>query len=499
MIDEAEEIIDQEKDVWLSEPQTDVLMARTALILDMAGQGGGKTENIGFKSGHFITQFTEARGFIAANTHMQLNQSTLNKVFKVWKDFFNLTEYNPKTNPGGDYVMDKIPPDHFERFDNFKNWYGMICFKNGGLIYTGSLENFKAHDGKEFAWAELDETKDTKKEALTTVILARLRQYGLWALPDGSDHWDNKINKDDAVAQGWKSWNPCTIHTSPAEGGVDWIIEMFDLGSYEPDIRKALADPYSYYYRQDEERTVVIYQADWNEANLPPGFIKSRRAQLSENEQLKFIDGYPFSKTGSEWFPHFSRQKHVRPVEHQIGSATHLTYDFNVMPYVTQEAADVEYVSKWWHPIELRKSDEWEMGMEPLEVMQIRFFKEYCMKPPSNSTEHAAQAFKDDVEPETYPDVFIYGDASGKNRITGLGSLTQYRIITGILEPFLPNNWDRVPKANVAVNKRRDLLNRIFEGKIPEVEIIIDPGCTELIRDCEYVKQDAKGKFKEQE
>lgn len=495
-IEYREELVE----VLLSEPQTDVVNSRSPLVLDMAGQGAGKTDNIGFRSGFFITNFPEAKGFIAANTYLQLTQSTLNKAFKVWEKYFGLTEYDAKSNPDGDFVLDKQPPAHFKKFERLKNYNGTISFRDGCLIYCGSLDNFKAHDGKEFAWAELDETKDTKKEALTTVILARLRQFGLWTDDEGGAYWNNTISLAEAEANGWKSFNPCAIHSSPAEGGVDWIIEMFGLGEYDEEILEILSDTYQYFFKQDAQTTVVIYQTYWNEENLPPGYIESRKAQLNEGEQLKFIDGYPFSKTGGEYYPHFNRKVHVgREEYHKPGDLTHLTYDFNVAPYLTQIRMAVEYITRYWHEKEKRKVNEPEPGTVPFDVMRIAVYKEDLMRSPYNSTEHAAQAFADDVEPGTYPDVLVHGDSSGRNRITGLGNLTQYKIIEGKLLNFLPSNWMQVPLANMAVLKRRDLMNRIFEGKIPEVEFIIHDSCTETIRDFEYLKEhpDGSGKYKE--
>lgn len=485
-----------ELEVLLSEPQTDVIEARTALILDMAGQGAGKTENIGLSTGFMVTEFPKIKGFIGANTYLQLTQSTLNKAFAGWEKYYGLSEYDAKTNPGGHYIIDKAPPAHFIRYEKLKNYHNTISFRNGAMVYVGSLDNYKAHDGKEFGWAHLDETKDTKKEALTIVILARLRQYGLWVDSEGNAHFDEACTLDQAEERDWKSWNPCYIHTSPAEGGVDWLIDMFDLGSYEDDIRKTLSDPYKYYYREDDQRTVVIYQTYWNEENLPPGYIESRKSQLSDNEQLKFIDGYPFSKTGGEFFPSFARKKHVGKIKYEAGKTIHLTYDFNVMPYVTQIAAQVEYVTRWWCEKTKTKTMFPEQGRAQMDVMQIRFFKEYCLPSPLNSTEAACDAFINDMEDDNV-DVFLYGDASGRNRITGLPHLTQYKIIEGKLSRYLPNNFMRVPKANMARLKRRDLLNRILEDKIPTVELIIDEECKETIRDMEYVKLGVDGKVKE--
>jgi hypothetical protein len=44
--------------------------------------------------------------------------------------------------------------------------------------------------------------------------------------------------------------------------------------------------------------------------------------------------------------------------------------------------------------------------------------------------------------------------------------------------------------------KRRDLLNNIFEGKLPQVEIWIDEDCVNTIKDFEKVKLGPEGKVK---
>lgn len=486
-----------ERVIELSEPQSDVLAARTSLILDMAGQGAGKTENIAMRSGYFVTQFPKAKGFIAANTYLQLTQSTLNKAARGWQEYYGLTEYDPKTNPGGQYVIDRKPPAFFTCYERLKNYHNTISFRNGAMIYVGSLDNFKAHDGKEFAWADLDETKDTKREALSTVILARLRQYGLWSDQDGECHWDEECTPEQAEERGWKSWNPCSIHTSPAEGGVDWLIEMFNLAKKEEIIRKTLADPYKYFYDVDGELTTVIYQTYWNEHNLPPGHIEKQKARMSEAEQLKFIDGYPFSKTGGEFFPGFIRRYHVGKVPYLPGVAVHLSFDFNVVPYMTMLCAQVKYVTRYWDAEKRIKTAFPVQGAQPMEVMQIRLFKEFCMKSPLNTTEDTARQFIINYGFTTNIDVMVYGDASGRNRMVGLGSLTQYKIIEGVLGEYLPNHWNRVPLANMAVLKRRDLMNRILEGKIPEVELYFDEGMENTIKDFEYVKLGVDGKVKE--
>ena len=94
------------------------------------------------------------------------------------------------------------------KFEKYINYSNIISFDNGAIIYIGSLDNAKAHEGKEFAYAILDETKDSKEQDVKDTILTRLRQKGL-------------------VING-KEFNPLYILTSPAKvecikNGLSWI------------------------------------------------------------------------------------------------------------------------------------------------------------------------------------------------------------------------------------------------------------------------------------
>lgn len=499
----AEPVEELTTNIVLSKPQYEVFNASTRLVLDLAGQGSGKTKNIGISSGYLICEFPRLKGFIAANTHLQLSQSTLVRCFADWEEYYGLTEYDAKENPTGDYVVDKQPPATFTKFSRLKDYRGSISFRNGALVFIGSLENYKARDGKEFAWAHLDETKDTRKEALTTVILGRLRQVGLWH--DG-DSWvfDEDLDADTAAVLGWKACNPCYIHTSPAEGSVDWLLEMFKLIPYEKEIKATITDPTKYWKKVDEETTVIIYSTYWNEHNLPPGYIQGRLAIYSEEEALKFVWGYPFAKTGGEFYPSFSLPKHTRLTAIDPNRAMHISYDFNSSPYMTLILAQIQYVVKFWHEKERYKKLEPAPGLKPIEVMQIKICKEYCYTDPQNTTEQVTQGFIDDLKAmapgHTRSDIFIYGDASGRNSIPGLGALNNYKIIKDKLFNYINNDSMRVPLANAAVSKRRDLMNRILEDKIPAVELIIDERCTNTIKDFNFVKRDVDGgKFKQKE
>lgn len=485
--------------VEVSEPQAAVMNCRAALILNMAGQGGGKTTTIGYISGMMIEMFPELAGFIAANTYGQLSSSTLKAVFREWKKVFGWSEYHPKSNPGGDFIVDKVPPLHFERLDAFKDYHNIISFRSGAVIYLGSLDKYKAHDGKEFAWAHLDETKDTKEEALTEVIFGRLRQMGLWYDLMGN-MVGGKYTAEQAASLNLTAWNPCYIHTSPAVGIVQWINEMFELNPYEDEIRKrVLRKEKDYWYREWKGKAACIYSAFHNARNLPPNFLELQLGRMTAAKAEKLIYGLPFSKSGSEYFPYFERSKHVTTVSFTPGLNVHQTWDFNVVPYMTMLCAQMQFVKKWavvMKGVIVKKHDEpSEEGLEEIEVMQIRFYKEYCMKSPFNSTEAVCDYWERDHKEED-PEIYYYGDASGKNRIPGLGSLTNFKIIKDALERYTHNSSDKVRVPNVGPLKRRDLMNEILADKHPLTEILFDESMVNTIKDFETVKLGKDGKIK---
>ena len=499
---QLDEITLKRQPLNLSHPQASVYYARTPLVLDMAGQGAGKTENIGVQSGDMINRFPKAIGFIAANTYLQLSQTTLKKAMDTWRKYYGWDEYDKNDNPSGFYVIDKKPPAHFRKFTRLRKYNNTISFKNGALLFTGSLDNYLAHDGKEFAWAHLDETKDTKKEAVTQVILSRLRQAGLYYREETDDlYWID--DKKEAKKQGLTAYNPCCIHTTPALGGVDWIIDLFGLARLEPVISKTLANPDDYFYYVRKNVTVVIYQTYWNEANLPENYITNARLRLTDEEQKIFIEGNPFTKTGNEYFPEFQRSKHVFDnIRLDFTKRMHVMYDFNVMPYITQIVAQIDNVIKFYNKSTGEKVEfleGGEVGFEAINVMRIKICRELCKKPPENETEQACDALGLWLkENEFSGDIAVYGDASGHSRITGLASLTQYKIIKRILSKYFANDV-LAKKANISVLQRKKLMNRIFAGKFPEIEIYIDSSCILSIRDFEFLKQDVNGKFKEKE
>jgi hypothetical protein len=427
----------------LTKPQKYIAHSPRAINLFLAGMGSGKTYLAGIISAYLTINNPHVKGFIAANTYDQLNTSTLYRIKSVWDEVFHLKE-------GVHYVAGNKPHDKWIKeghyFDSYNN---IISFANGGVIFQGSLENAKSHEGKEFGWAILDETKDTREEDVKEVVLMRLREKGL------------KVNGRD--------WNPLFILTSPAK--VPWINEWFKLDEREGDIKARIYSAKDYFKDEYENKRIAISSTYHNLPNLPPNYIESKKFDLSTEQFNRMIYGDPFMKTGGEFYASFDRQQHVGSCEPIPGEAVHVSFDQNVVPYITANLYQI--VS--------------ENG-----VYLVRAFDEFCLPNPNNKTEKLCERII-----QRYGDLmhsgglYYYGDASGKHRDTR-GMENDYDIIERMFTPFISNTSNRVGSKNPGVNKRRMFINRIFERKLP-IRIMIDPICKNLICDLEYIKETPEG------
>jgi len=228
-------------DFWFSKPQRAVISSLRKFNLFLAGVGSGKSYLIGFLSALYLIICPKAVGFIVANTNRQLSQSTLSKVFKAWKLFFNLTE-------GIDYVVDVIPPKTFDtsRHEFKKNDYlGVISMRWGAYCFIGSLENAKAHDGKEPAWIMCDETKDSREEDFKEVIVPRARGEGMYIK-------DGKITGDPTG----KKHNPIYVMTSPSR--KQWLNTTWSLDDFQDEIKSKIFSKTDFFHKSWENKCAVL-------------------------------------------------------------------------------------------------------------------------------------------------------------------------------------------------------------------------------------------------
>ena len=435
-----------------------ILQSTAGNNLFLAGTGSGKTFLGGVLSINFITTFPEMRGAIFANTFDQLNTSTLFRIREYWGSI-GITEWS-KENPSGLYVSGKEPPLHWTKckrnFDRFNN---IISFCNGGLIFTGSLDNYMSHSGKEFAWCLLDETKDTKEEALKEVIITRLRQPGMYVV-------DGKASHTGLPEQ---QWNPLYCLTSPAR--VDWINELFELDKYIDEISAKIYSDKTYFEKEFNNKKVVISSTYHNVHNVGINYINNILANNTAERGKALVYANPFSVTGGEFYSSFDRLKHVKVFKYNPEIPLHLSFDQNSVPYNSCGISQVVNVKGVW---------------------ECRFIDEIALENPRNSTEEVCEEFM-----MRYPNhkagLFYYGDASGRNRSTMNKDFKHhYEVIEFKLRKYLSNNSDRTLISNPSITGRRDFINLIFEDKLP-IRIYFDESCKKMIADMMYVKQALDG------
>jgi len=438
-----------------SEPQKDIIFSSAAVNLFMAGQGSGKTHCAGIVSYSLISQYTMSVGLIAANTHSQLNRSTLNRVMQVWRDDFGVTEYNDRTGEGH-FTIGRIPPGHWNiGHHTFKDYNNIISFAWGAVVYVGSLENYKALDGIEIDWAILDETKDTKESAVKEVILGRLRASNM-------------------------PWNPLYIFTSPAK--VPWINEWFHLDEFIDEINAQIHSETTYFSKRIGPKFVVISSTYHNVKNLPASYIPNMKANLHEGLQDMLIYGNPFSKAGGEAYKQWSRQRQVGRYPYHPELAVFASFDFNVNPFMTCRLWQIHNVDG------IRKAIN---------------FHEICPKNPDNSTPKTAKLLTAYLQAVGHgAGLFICGDPAGKSKDTrDERGQNDFTIIMRELERFKPvlKIGSKAPPVVMRLNWINTIHERTATGEpYQDIEIYFDESCVNGINDYTYLKEDSDGTKKKE-
>lgn len=471
-------------DFSLSSPQEFVVTSTQQINGFIAGVGSGKTHVGGVISGYLIETFPYVSGFIGANTHNQLSTSTLYRMREVWRELFGWIE-------DIHYVMDKAPPQHFntERH-NFKNYNGIASFVSGAIVFIGSLENAKAHDGKQFAWAFLDETKDTREKDVKEIILARMRQLGIYIDEEGQlinetllqerillgeytrDELTNIIS-DTKSLEKIIPFNPLYILTSPAKS--EWLNEWFKLEDFREEIEDIIFSETEYFKKEFDDKCITISSTFHNQKNLPSNYIQRVYDNNPTDIARMLIYANPFAPTGGEFYSSFNSKIHcgTAPFDPE-NRILHISLDQNVVPYVTLLVFQVQEIEG---------------------ISYLRQIDEFCLRNPNNTTEKACEMLIDKYG--AFIDfVYFYGDGSGRKRDTRRNE-NDYQIVSRVLAQYTSTLSDRVPKSNPSVVLRRDFINSVFESK-KDIRVIIDLSCKESIKDFTYLKQDRNGNKKKE-
>lgn len=198
-------------------------------------------------------------------------------------------------------------------------------------------------------------------------------------------------------------------------------------------------------------------------------------------ENLKFTNPYYYEIytlgnwgnriTGSQCYKGFDRAKHVRNLDYDPAKPLHISFDFNVNPYMT--------LTIWQIDKQLAKQID-----------------EITAKDPDNNTAATCDIFRKKY-PKHEAGLFVYGDPSGRAEDTrSKKGHNDFTIIMSELKDYQPQR--RLHKKAPAVTARINWINSIFAINEGGLKIMIDEGCKITIQDYQNGKEASDGtKFKE--
>ena len=208
---------------------------------------------------------------------------------------------------------------------------------------------------------------------------------------------------------------------------------------------------------------------------LGGGFIDKHVIADFERDKINDINYYNIYalghwgklRTGGEFLKQFKTEKHVGNHPYSPSLPIHLTFDENVLPYLT-------------------------CNVFQLENGLLRQIDEIMLKDPLNTLKDTCAEYLNRYGNNTQG-LFIYGDATSKKQDTKLQKGQNfYLLIKGYLSKQKP--IFRVPKSNPSVIMSRNFTNDLLAGQIEGVALGIDSKCRNSINDYQYCTEDEEGK-----
>lgn len=370
--------------------------------------------------------YAPTRGLTGRDQYSDLRDSTLKKFLEVWETY-------GKWNPYGVTA-------HYNHQD--KTMY----FSNGSqelfrhMAFEPSDPNFNRFGSTEFTDLFVDEVQEIEERAWE-IAISRIR-YNLHLLP---------VPKPKAL--GCANPEHC------------WVKLRFisDKDNNPIDLPASLAVVSAKLTDNPDKEFVATYTE-----NL-------KGLSNFDQRRLLYGDWTAINTAGNKFYHAFELRDHTGPVEFAPALPIHISFDQNVVPYIT--------ATLW----QVHKTDA---------GYCLQAFDEFCLEYPRNNTTALCVAIRDKYQHHS-PQVFLYGDASGNRRDTRSNE-TDYTIARRELARFLTNSSDRTERRNPPVLRRRDFINAIFQGKEPGVEIRIGAHMSKTLNDLLNLKEDKNGhKLKE--
>lgn len=239
-----------------------------------------------------------------------------------------------------------------------------------------------------------------------------------------------------------------------------------------------------FFDNRDDSMVYILHSTYLDNAFIDDQYkhVLEERFKYDENQYRIYVKGeWGRLKTGSEYYFNF---KHERHVNHNVkfipDHPLHISFDFNVNPYIS--ATIYQIIKK---PLTNGKS-----------FYFVNCIDEFALTNPYNTTERLCEYIINKYKDKMNRGVFIYGDASGRNKTTR-SNISDYDIIEFAFARYMSNNSMLVPKANPMIKKRRNFINKLLYGSY-NIQFQVSPECTKLINDLQVAIEEQDGSKKKQ-
>lgn len=229
-------------------------------------------------------------------------------------------------------------------------------------------------------------------------------------------------------------------------------------------------DTLDFSYEQEQElegkivkQKVTCVHSSWrNNKFLTPEYVADLELSSKKDTYLYAINSlgiWARKEATGNFYKNFNVEKNVKPYNYNNGLPLHLSFDFNLNPYITCQV---------WQII----------GKTLYQVEEIN------LKTPNNYTKKLCEHIRDKYKSHT-SGVYIYGDATGyASDTTTEQGVNNYSIIFDELDCFKPQ--DRTTRKNPSVMMRGQFINDILLNNYGGITLFFNPKAQNTLNDLMY-------------
>ena len=228
------------------------------------------------------------------------------------------------------------------------------------------------------------------------------------------------------------------------------------------------------FFEEPDEQVYTLRTTYKHNVFLDDDYKKHLEERIRNNENLYKVYAlgqWGRATTGGEFYKNFRFGKHVQTVTYNPALPLHLSFDFNVNPYLTATIWQVQ-------------------GRRAMQVDEL------CLSSPRNTTRHVCKEFLSKYNTHT-SGLFVYGDPAGRHQDTRNGEgYNDFTIILSELAALRPTL--RLSRSSPSVVMRGNFINAILDSNYAGIELVVGQRCGNTISDYTYLKEDSDGtKLKE--